>query len=134
MEELKDINNAPLSEDKMYLKISTNAHIKYRSSTLRPYRPRDNFNSKWYDKLKAIAGKIIEVETDYLFYDQFNTVPIKNVSDKGLRIMMQSIDYVINDKRIDKMRCNYCGKVTIKGNICPYCNKSEYLLIFSEYI
>jgi len=118
----------------MKIKIKNNAHEIYRRKELRPYKPIDNFNGQWYDTLKSIAGMEIEVETEYLFNNQFNTVPIRGVSKLGLRIMAYCVEYVVNDARIkiNKMKCGWCGKVTVIGKICPYCNKNEYLEYFDK--
>ena len=53
----------------MKIKIKDSAPSIYLSSNI--YVP---YNEKFYNILKVIAGKKIEVETDYLFLDQFNTV------------------------------------------------------------
>lgn len=116
----------------MKIKIKNNAHEIYKKRTLRPYKPLDNFNGEWYDKLKAITGKKIKIETEYLFKDQFNTVPIKGVSDIGMRIMAYCVEYVVNDTRINKVKCNWCGKISVSGKKCPYCNKNEYLEFFDK--
>ena len=61
---------------------------------------------RWADILEKIAGKTIEVETEYLFKDQFNTVPIPGVAEKGLRIMQNLVEEVIDDVRPGKTKCN----------------------------
>ena len=55
--------------------------------------------------LKQIEGMIVEVETEQLFKDQFNTVPVPNVSENGLRIMQNLVKEVIDDIRPQMMRC-----------------------------
>ena len=113
----------------MKIKIMDNASGYYRSLQLCGGRGNrcNIFNEKWYEILKKIDGKTLEVETKYLFKDQFNTVPIKDVSEQGLRIMGNMVDEVMDDVRIDKKKCCYCGTVTENINKkCPKCNKSEY--------
>jgi hypothetical protein len=83
--------------------------------------------------LDKIAGQEIEVETDHLFLDQFNTVPIPGVSEKGLRVTNQNITRVIDDVRPFKMRCQFCGKTSDLGDVCPDCGKTEYLFKFKEH-
>ena len=73
----------------MKIKIMDNASGYYRSLQLCGGRGNrcNIFNEKWYEILKKIDGKTLEVETKYLFKDQFNTVPITDVSEQGSRIM-----------------------------------------------
>jgi hypothetical protein len=84
-------------------------------------------NPKWQEKLKAISGKVLEVETDCLFKDQFNTGPVPGVSDSGLRIMARYVKEVIDDERITRMRCQYCGHNDEVGMTCSKCGKDNYL-------
>jgi len=41
----------------------------------------------------------IKVEAKHLFKTQFNTVPIKRISENSIRIFMSYIDYIIDDER-----------------------------------
>ena len=110
----------------MKIKIKKNASKLYLNPKYLGYYP---FSRSYYNQLKMIDGKIIEVDTKYLFRNQFNTVPIKDVSKFGMRIMDYCVDKVINDKRIGMMRCQYCGK-TVKWNIkkkCGHCGNIGYL-------
>jgi len=116
----------------MKIKIKKNAHLIYRTRVNIPLGY--NFNTKWYDTLQAIAGQEIEVETKYLFINQFNTIPIPNVSKNGLRIMIESVEYVIDDERYGKMKCQYCGNIQKIGAICYKCYKTGYLQIFDKEI
>jgi DNA-directed RNA polymerase subunit RPC12/RpoP len=84
-------------------------------------------NPKWEKKLKYLSGKVLEVETDYLFKDQFNTAPVPVVSDSGLRIMSRYVKEVIDDERITRMRCQYCGHNDEVGMTCSKCGKDNYL-------
>lgn len=81
---------------------------------------------EWVKMLEAVQGKWIEVETNYLFQDQFNTVPIPGVSELGMRIMMESVEEIEDDVRIGLMKCGWCGKHT-KNDKCDKCGKAEYL-------
>jgi len=65
------------------------------------YVPSRNMQ-EFYGMLLASAGRKIKVETDYLFKDQFNTVPIKGVSDSGMRINEKYVAEVIDDERRGK--------------------------------
>jgi hypothetical protein len=49
--------------------------------------------------LKAVQGQWLEVETAYLFADQFNTAPIPGVSELGLRVMASEVAEIEGDVR-----------------------------------
>lgn len=85
------------------------------------------YSSSWYEKLILIEGKVLEVDTEYLFKDQFNTKPIKNISELGMRIEQDLVDEVIDDERPGKARCNWCGKVSLKTDVCTCCGKTGHL-------
>lgn len=96
-----------------------------------------------------LDGLTVELETTYLFDNQWNTVPIAGVTDKGLRVFDWAQDY-IDDKRIKKgywldltpamvevrgnrVKCGYCRKQYDKRDtpappaFCHACVGSEYL-------
>ncbi len=77
--------------------------------------------------IKAIENMTVEVETDYLFKDQFNTTPIKSISKSGMRIMQNMVEKVIDDIRPQKMKCHWCSGISDKGLSCEYCGKTRYL-------
>lgn len=80
------------------------------------------------DMLRAVQGQWIEVETDHLFRDQFNTVPIPGVSDNGLRVMVNDIQAIEDDVRQGVVKCNWCyGYDHDKDGACDKCGKTEYL-------
>lgn len=115
----------------MKIKIKGNAHELYVASIAAGNVP--SLNDDWYGKLKAIAGKTLVVETKYLFKDQFNTAPIEGVSELGLRVMVQSVEEVIDDEREWSMRCNYCGKTSRVSPKCTHCEgEDKYLEPLSE--
>jgi rRNA maturation endonuclease Nob1 len=89
-------------------------------------------NWKWAKMLEKVEGKTLEVDTSYLFYDQYNTVPVPGVSEKGLRLMEIDVERVIDDARLGRMRCNWCEKHSPASDVCPHCGKSEYLEDFKE--
>ena len=76
----------------------------------------------WKRMMQAIQGQWIEVETDHLFEDQFNTVPIPGVSESGLRVMESDVAEIRNDARAGKSKCGWCGAVT-SGAACGSCGK-----------
>ena len=60
------------------------------------------------------AGKWVEIETEHLFKNQYNT--------KNYRIYDTHIDAVRDDARIGKGTCVYCGSLINEGEEC---NKHE---------
>jgi len=115
-------NENNLDNNKMYIKIKPNARQVYRNNTMSAL-----WNFGWMKTLDKISGKILEVETEYLFSDQYNTVAIEGVSENGLRVMEELVDEVINDKRKGKARCGWCGTTTDATKPCSKCEKTEYL-------
>jgi hypothetical protein len=93
-----------------------------------------NGKDKWERALKKLAGKIIEVDTEMLFKHEFNTKPIPGITKKGIRIMEEYVEEVIDDERKGKAYCELCNKVSNSVEVCPTCGKSEYLEpFFDEY-
>jgi stalled ribosome alternative rescue factor ArfA len=87
-------------------------------------------NWEWAALLEKLQGMTLEVETDFLFRDQFNVGPVPGISE-GLRIMNNSVAEVIDDVRNGKMRCQWCGKCSDVADVCPHCGKSEYREMFN---
>lgn len=54
------------------------------------------------------TGEWIEIETDYLFNNQYNTVD-------GRRIYDQDVSEIENDARANMGRCRYCGAMIRRG-------------------
>lgn len=84
-------------------------------------------NTQWLDILSKVQGMTLEVETRYLFKDQYNTVPIPGVSEIGLRVMDESVEYVIDDERPGMAHCWWCGKTSNAGDTCDHCGETGYL-------
>lgn len=103
---------------------------------------------------KMPDGMVIELETDFLFDNQWNTAPIDGFSEKGFRVFDWAEDARHRDalgngarpnirrghwlEQTDEMReirrntnkCGYCGRnePAAKGYVfCPHCIDSEYL-------
>lgn len=112
----------------MQIKIFDDASKRYVRRRMTRYSPMINWD--WQKKLQLIDGKILDVETEFLFQDQFNTAPIEGISELGLRIMAESVEYVMGDERHGKMRCQWCGKTNEQAKVCPDCGKSEYIKWF----
>ena len=84
----------------MRIKIHEHAARRYvLSCYISQGRPSLNF--EWSKKIEQIEGEWLEVETDYLFSDQFNTVSIPGISDNGLRIMNVLVSEIENDARLN---------------------------------
>jgi hypothetical protein len=98
---------------------------------------------------KLGTTKTVELEVTQLFDNQWNTAPIKGVSDNGLRVFDWALDYMpqgmnqnlkrghwleqtteMQAVRDNTTACGYCGKQepAQKGYVfCPHCIDSEYL-------
>ena len=87
-------------------------------------------NWKWAELMEKVAGMTLEVKTDYLFKDQYNTAPIPGISEKGLRIMQNVVEEVIDDERPGKARCRWCGRTGPAQGVCMTCGKTDYLEVF----
>ena len=61
-------------------------------------------------KAKLKSGEIVEIETDCLFNDQYNT--------KEKRIFDKDILEIFDDARVNKGKCGYCGKALTIGETC----------------
>lgn len=63
-------------------------------------------------KRKEFAGKWVEIDTTCLFDNQYNTTEEYG----NLRIFDGDIVRIVDDARIGKGTCRYCGKLVTKGN------------------
>lgn len=97
----------------MQIKIKDNARDLYITSTAL----HGPVNYAWADTLGKIEGQTLEVETAWLFENQYNTGPRPGVSDKGLRIMDQSVAEVIDDVRGSMQRCDWCGENNVTHDV-----------------
>jgi len=68
---------------------------------------------RFADMLKKVQGQWLEVETDHLFDDQYNTPPVPGVSELGLRVMDHSVAEIEGDVRPRATKCWYCGKTRL---------------------
>ena len=119
----------------MKILIDPNASEQYRRNIISrsssgPGRAMMPNERRFYEMLQKVDGQWLEVETDYLFSDQFNTVPVPGVSEQGLRIMAASVVDVEDDARPGKARCQWCGKTSTDLEACSHCGKDEYLTVF----
>ena len=113
----------------MKIKIKDNAASIYWAPKCNEQYVPSEHERKYRDMLELVQGKELEVETEYLFCDQYNTVPIEGVAENGMRIMEESVEYVIDDIRDFVGVCGYCGNQTRDKTegICRKCLDSAYL-------
>lgn len=114
----------------MEILINENAAGNYIERCYKNARP-DAYglhNEQFYNILKNIQGKWLEVETEHLFSDQFNTAPIQDVSENGVRIMMEDVVEIKDDVRDGVVKCRWCyGYDKNNDGACDKCGKNEYL-------
>lgn len=110
----------------MKVKVKDNAKDYYVSRTAHNHQ---FVNWEWADVLEKVQGWTLEVETKFLFKDQFNTAPIPGISEQGLRLMASDVSEVIDDIRPGKSICRWCHHWTATQT-CENCGKSEYLEAF----
>lgn len=100
---------------------------------------RDNRYAHTYNKqrteyhaaLRKLAGQEVEVETEYLFSDQYNTPPIEGISDIGLRIFDRYVESIIDDIRPGMLKCSWCGRTY--HNNGTYCHAEYTKPLLSEF-
>jgi hypothetical protein len=63
----------------MQVRLHEDAHLRYIGRSTSRHVSGVNFD--WVKTLEKVDGQVLEVETEYLFSDQFNTVPVPGVSD-----------------------------------------------------
>lgn len=113
----------------MQIKVYDDVVERYKKKTLTHLW--DNYTINF---LKKIAGRTFEVDTEYLFSDQFNTADFggndpnaESTGVTGYRIMGEYVENIIDDIRAGKMRCKWCGKTSDTGEVCVHCGKKDYL-------
>jgi len=97
-----------------------------------------------------LSGVEVELETKWLFSNQWNTAPIPGVSASGLRVFDWAKDapspngcpgtiarghyleqtQAMRDARHNTLKCRYCGHMELRSAglvFCPACFGSEYL-------
>ncbi len=89
------------------------------------YRAKERNNPEWEKQMEAIQGTLVEVETDFMFADHYNTAPIEGVSTIGMRIMDAYVAEVIDDARDGVMKCSYCGCCQDINYYCEECGRCE---------
>jgi len=92
-------------ENKILLKIKNNAADLYKQNRTIEGR-LIQFNQNWYDKMKSIQGEFLELDTEFLFDNQYNTKKSK-YSDVGLRIMDYMVEYILLELKGYRVKFNY---------------------------
>jgi hypothetical protein len=112
----------------MRVRVHPNASTNYIRRCYRHAPPTCGrlHNPDFAAMLEAVQGQWLEVETAYLFNDQFNTAPIPGVSKNGLRLMDADIIAIEDDERPGRARCNWCGHHGPVGDPCTHCGKSGF--------
>lgn len=97
--------------------------------------------------LDALDGREVELETEHLFGNQWNTAPIKGLSDNGLRVFdwqdsafpdvqyVRQVQWLEQTEEMERIRhetvaCGYCGKQRSRAHspeFCDQCLDSAYL-------
>ena len=114
----------------MEILIHENAADNYFRRCYRGTRPDavGLHNEGFYNILKNLQGKWIEVETTHLFSDQFNTVPVEGITGSGARIDLADVVEIKDDVRYGLQKCQWCfGYDRNQDGICDRCEQSEYL-------
>lgn len=106
----------------------------------------DPCGTEFRKAIKTLDGEEVELETEHIFNNQWNTAPIPGISESGLRLMDWKQDlwsnahimtgyYLVQtdemrEIRRNTMTCGYCGKQepAAKGCVfCPHCLDNENL-------
>lgn len=114
----------------MRVLIYKNAAANYHRRCYRKAHPACGMlhNPEWEKMLEKIEGTWVEVETEHLFADQFNTAPIPGVSETGMRLMIEDVEAIEDDVRDGVFKCGWCyGYDHNKDGKCDKCSESEYL-------
>lgn len=69
-------------------------------------------DSDYKKNLESLAGKWVNIDTDNLFNNQYNTI------EHNLRIFDGDIERIVDDARINKGNCGYCGNQLKAGEKC----------------
>lgn len=87
------------------------------------------------DIAEKISGKTLEVDTEYLFKNEFNLKPIPKISNYTIRIFIEDVDEIIDDEREGKAYCELCNETSNSTEVCTHCGRSDYLepLVDDDY-
>jgi hypothetical protein len=114
----------------MFIRVQDNAAQNYITRCYKGAHPSCGMahSPEWADTLKQVEGQWLEVETEHLFENQFNTVPIPGVSDNGLRLFVEDISEIKDDVREGVVKCRGCLGYDRDGDgKCDSCGREDYL-------
>lgn len=111
----------------MKIKLYNNAAQRYTQLQIVRKQP---INREWVAMLEQIQGTELIVETEFMFANQFNTAPDPAYSENGLRVQQHLVEYVIDDERPGKARCQWCGGTSANTNQCTHCGNTDHLFVF----
>jgi hypothetical protein len=115
----------------MQIKIVKNAGDMYINDNT-DYEGNYHGNPEWEEILFKISGKLVEVNEEELFKHEFNTLPIPDISEEGIRIPEEYVEEIIGDVREGKARCDFCNEVSNSDEVCTNCGRSDYLEAFLD--
>lgn len=113
--------------------------LKLRNNLADMWRARVNLakdlnaTDSWLGVLRAVSGMTLDVDTNHLFSDQYNTVPIPGVANDGIRVMAWMVEYITDDARPGKMRCGWCGKTQPVCAVCTHCGNDGTMAFVATY-
>lgn len=61
------------------------------------------------------TGELVEIDTSWLFNDQYNTLPSEGGSENGRRILDGEVARIYDDARVGMGKCRYCGAMVRRG-------------------
>ena len=114
----------------MRIKIHDNAANNYMARCYRHARPSAYglHRPEWYKVLEMVQGKWLDVDTEHLFADQFNTTAIEGVSEQGLRVMQEDVVDIEDDVREGVFKCQWCyGYDRDHDGAFDKCGKTDHL-------
>lgn len=78
--------------------------------------------------IRDLAGKVVDVQTEHLFNDQFNTAEF--------RVMQADVAEIIDDIRVNLRKCGYCGfsHITVDMATCPKCINNDHEYGLNAYV
>ena len=105
-------------------------------------------SSAYWAKLEKLNGQEIELQTDFITDDQWNTAPVQGISESGFRVFdwcepicenrcykyghyLEQTEEMATIRR-ETLKCGYCGKMyhTSEGKeFCTGCLGSSYLKV-----
>jgi len=76
-------------------------------------------NTPWAETMNLTRGQWVEVNTEFLFKDQFNTYDV--------RVMLRYVDAIEDDMRRYRKRCSWCGHHSaLVSRRCEYCKHDDH--------